>query len=199
MPRAPFVACIAALLALTALAGCSDDSGPDATRTAAGDLDPNTMDLVRVRFCDLVPAEAIRTALGGDPADTQAWDNGDPVPGGSAADLGHEFGCAWNADLGRVARAWVFARPVAPSFARTLIKAASAQDRCTTSASEFGTPAALQVCHRPGKVLRVRQAGLFGQTWLTCEVSDPEARQAALVASTEQWCTAVANALDTSR
>ena len=185
---------------LLALAGCSD-SEPGSPRTTApraiGDLDPASMSLVRVEFCDLVPAGAVQAALGAVPAGDTSWRNGDPVPGGSADEIGREFGCGWSAAAGSTARAWVFARPVTPPFARTLVRSAAKTDGCRSARSAFGRPAVLETCSRANNKQLARHSGLFGDTWLTCEVTQPGTRKAA-TARANAWCLAVAGALDTN-
>ncbi|RNL63092.1 hypothetical protein EFK50_15380 [Nocardioides marmoriginsengisoli] len=190
-----------ALVAVTVLAGCSDgdpaapvSSAPRAIK----DLDPASMSLVRVEFCDLVPVAAVRTALGSEPRTPDEWRNGDPIPGGGPGGIGHEFGCSWTSPAGRIARAWVFARPIAPAYARTLVRAAGRKTGCTTTASAFGEPGLLQSCSGPGKSLVARHAGLFQDTWLSCEVTQTSTRKA-VTARADAWCSAVASALDTSK
>ena len=41
---------------------------------------------------------------------------------------------------------------------------------------------------------RVRHAGLFGQTWLACEVEGPRVEDE----RAEQWCVTLVNSLDTA-
>src|SRR4051794_17973084 len=101
------------------LAGCGGDqpaSTPSPVPTSIAGLDSTTMRVVRVAFCDLVPKTAVRAALGAGPTPARSWRNGDPVRE-AGNELGHEFGCAWSGAHRRVARAWVFARPVTPAYA----------------------------------------------------------------------------------
>jgi hypothetical protein len=188
-----------------ALAGCSggDDSSPE--RATAGPtpitkLDVAGIRLVRAEFCDRVPDSAIRPALGGKPESDDSWGNGDPVPGSAGSgsgDVGHEVGCAWTGAAGAAARAWVFARPVSADLAGTLVGQAGQQQGCTAEqTSTFGAPAVLQTCTLPDGVHRVRRAGLFGDTWVTCEVSG--AASPSLGRRTDHWCAAVIAALSTT-
>ena len=64
----------------------------------------------------------------------------------------------------------------------------------------YGDPSLTQTCRLPDGTQRVRHAGLFGQTWLTCEVSAPAPAEVAEVSDrSERWCVEVANTLNTSR
>jgi hypothetical protein len=111
--------------------------------------------------------------------------------------VAHELGCAWTGPGGTHARAWVFGRPVADAFASTLVRQAGRQTGCTSDpAPTFGTPALLQTCTLAGGVQRVRRAGLFGDTWLTCELIG--AASAESRARLDTWCASVVAALDTS-
>lgn len=199
---------LAALLA----AGCSGSDDPSAASTAPPtpitELDVTAVRLARVEFCDRVPAAAVRHALGGAVEDEASWGNGDPVPGDAAGDVAHELGCAWTATDGTAARAWVFARPVTADFAGTLVRQAGALEGCTAEAAPvFGSPALLQTCARPDGTQRVRRAGLFGDTWLTCEVTlgpstadpigaDRIAADGAHRERLDTWCAAVVSVLD---
>ncbi|MGO4255904.1 hypothetical protein [Marmoricola sp. RAF53] len=195
------------LLALGTAGGCGgpDEAAPKPTPTptSIAQVDPGSMDLVRVAFCDLVPRKAVDTALGGADITSTSWGNGDTPPLEDAgSDLAHEFGCAWTG-TDRVARAWVFARPVTAAFGGEVIADGRGKAGCTTQpAATFGNPGALQVCALSGGRTRVRHAGLFGATWLTCELVGKESGQEsaqALRADADAWCVAVANSLDTER
>jgi hypothetical protein len=197
---------VAALLVVPLLAGCSgsDDSSAEKTArpTPIAKLDVAAVRLVRAEFCERLPDSAVEAALGGKPESDDSWTNGDPVPGsaGTAADsgsgdVGHELGCAWAGRDNTAARAWVFARSVDAGFAGALVQQAGQQQGCTAEQTPaFGTPAVLQTCTLPGNVQRVRRAGLFGDTWLTCEVSGVSSPT--LARRTDRWCAAVVAALD---
>jgi len=189
---------VAALLVAPLLAGCSgsDDAAPRPTTspTPIGKLDAASVRLVRADFCDRVPASAVGAALGGKATTDDSWGNGDPVPAsaGGNGEVGHEIGCSWTGADGAAARAWMFARPVTAAFATTLVRQAAKQAGCTTETSPtFGSPALLQTCTAgpPNGVGRVRRAGLFTDTWLTCDVSGTSAPD--LAKRTDRWCAAV--------
>jgi hypothetical protein len=56
-----------------------------------------------------------------------------------------------------------------------------------------------QSCRLPDGRQRLRHAGLFGQTWLTCELATTEPEKADLRDRSDAWCSEVANALNTAR
>jgi hypothetical protein len=192
---------VAVLVVAPLLAGCggSDDTSPEtaARPTPIAKLDVAGVRPARAEFCDRLPDSAVEAALGGKPESDDSWGNGDPIPdaSGESGDAGHEIGCVWTGAAGAAARAWVFARPVDAAFAGALVRQAGRQPGCTAQpTAEFGKPALLQTCTLPGDVQRVRRAGLFGDTWLTCEVSG--AASPALARRTDRWCAAVVAAVD---
>lgn len=196
----------AVVLGSALIAGCGGDDDPAPAPATAGppisELTTSELNLVRVDFCDLVPKAAVRRALAGAARSASSWGNGDPVPGGGPGDVGHEVGCAWKGAGGRTARAWVFARPVSPAFAGSLVRAGAEQERCrAVKGPAFGKPALTQVCTVPeknvtGLVTRFRHAGLFGDTWLTCEVTGPAAKRDDVRSRAGSWCVGVATTLD---
>lgn len=188
---------VAALLLCPALlTGCSSDDKPPAaaTPTPLAELKVSSLQLARAEFCDRVPKAAVRRALGADPSSDASWGNGDPVDGaGGTGDVGHEIGCSWSTASGSAVRAWVFARPVTPGFAATLVKQAGRQRGCTvTRGTVLGDPAFLQRCTVTDGVLRARRAGLVGTTWVTCEVTGPAP---ATRTRLDPWCAEVVAAL----
>lgn len=201
--RAGGVVVSATLVAVLA-GGCGplSSSPPRPSPTPIGRLNTTAMNLPRLEFCRLVPDQAVRTALGGRPADRATWGNGDaPAQTGLPADRLHELGCAWTGPRGWTARAWVFAQPVEPALARTVVADAGREAGCRTPPGPtFGDPTYTQVCAERGGIQRVRHAGLFGQSWLTCEVAAPASADATEVDDrADAWCVSVANALDTTR
>lgn len=192
---------VAALLVAPLLAGCSgsDDASrrPTPSPTPISKLDAGAVRLARADFCGRLPGATVAAALGGKATSHESWGNGDPVPGaaaGESGDVGHELGCAWTGADGAGARAWVFARPVTSAFATQLVARAEQQAGCTTDKSPiYGSPALLQTCALPNGSTRIRRAGLFGDTWLTCEVTGTPAPD--LAGRTDRWCAAVVSAV----
>lgn len=159
----------------------------------------DTTELVaqRAAFCDAVPDEAVAEALAGEAVATAAYGNGDRVKvAGTVRDVAHEFSCAWRGADGTVARAWVFVPPVTPAAADSLIGEARQRDGCkaVAGAPAYGVPSLALVCKDGGARLRSYR-GLFGDAWLTCQLSTP-----ATVAATAQqdrasrWCVSIATA-----
>jgi hypothetical protein len=193
--RRPALVACAALLVLASGCGGTPDKPAEKAPTSVAGLDNSRMDLVRVKFCDLVPRTSIADALEEEPTSSRSWGNGDPVPG-TASDIAHEQGCAWTGQSGATARSWVFSRPVSVGFARSVVRSSRAAGCREAAAAGFGAPSLVQVCPQPGNARRVRFAGLFAGTWLTCEVTS-HAPPVELRRRTSAWCAAVATALDT--
>ena len=192
------------LLAGSLVAGCADEpeAAPKASPTPISRLNTSAMDIPRIDFCPLVPESAVSKALGGEPDDEATYGNGDEatIPG-VGADVVHEIGCSWSRDDGTAARAWVFARPVDAGFARKLVASGRQQAGCRTVAGpSYGDPSATQVCRLPQGEARVRHSGLFGQTWLTCQLSSKatDAGPGELRDRTDRWCVEVATAVNTA-
>lgn len=192
-------------LALLAAAGCARDeaeTAPPAIPTPMASLNTTAMQVPRIEFCRLVPDKAVRDALGGEPDAEASYGNGDEenLPG-VGTEVVHELGCSWTTDDGAAARAWVFARPVDVAFARTVVAAARTTKGCTVQRGpEYGEPGLTQTCRLLDGNRRVRHAGLFGQTWLSCEVAAAGSTGAAALRDrSETWCVEVVNALNTAR
>ncbi len=185
------------------LAGCSEEkkAAPAPSPTPIARLNTVAMQVPRIEFCTLVPEGAIAGALDGKAESDAAYGNGDEEElSGIGKDVLHEIGCSWTGANGTAARAWVFARPIDATFAKTVIAAAKTTDGCrTVPGPAYGNPAATQMCRFPGGDQRVRHAGLFGKTWLTCELSAAGGELAELRARTDRWCVEVVNALNSTR
>lgn len=201
-------AVLTALLMPGLLAGCSgqESSAPEPEPTPLASLNAAAMEIPRIEFCPLVGDTAVEDALGSAPDSDTSYGNGDEVAlprtsGSGTREVVHEIGCTWSTDAGAAARAWLFARPVDAKFARSAIRSMRGVSGCKVGGGPaYGDPTVTQTCRPPTGSLRVRHAGLFGQTWLTCEVSGPPGDRdlPALRERTDQWCVDVVNALDTS-
>jgi hypothetical protein len=201
----PWPGLVVGLVLALLLAGCAGDDGEEAAPTASptpiAQLNTAALDVPRIEFCPLVPDEAVSDALGAEPASDTAYGNGEEtrLPG-LGSDVVHEIGCSWTAEDGTVARAWLFARPVDAAFARTVIASGKDAKGCRlVEGPAYGRPSSTQVCRLPRGEQRIRHAGLFGQTWLTCEVSSAKGAPADLRARTDRWCVEVVNAVNTAR
>lgn len=185
---------VVAVLLLTS--GCLESGAKPAPAkpTPIGELQTGSMIIPRQAFCEQIPATAVQAAIKGIVDNAREWKNGEE---GKTGDVGQEFGCEWKSADGLEARAWVYARPVTQKFAREVIAKTARRPLCTAQPPpKFGAPSQLQVCRLGGGVLRVRHAGLFGDTFLTCEVSEPTADRRQLRARAGTWCVDVATALD---
>jgi hypothetical protein len=201
--RAHLVVAAATVVLCLLLAGCSgnDQAASKPSPTPIANLNSVAMQVPRIEFCPLVPHSAISDALGGTPDSQATYGNGDEeeLPG-VGKDVVHEIGCSWTGKDGTSARAWVFARPITATFARIVIASDNASPGCrTVPGPAYGQPAATQLCRLPGGEQRVRHSGLFGQTWLSCELAATGLDQAALRTRTDRWCVQVANSLNTAR
>ena len=189
------------------LAGCSSEAPksaptPEPSPTAIADLNTAGMEVARIDFCKLVPAEAVSAAVGGKTSDAAAYGNGDVEPlSGVSKQVLHEIGCVWQGEDDVTARAWLFARPVEAGFARRVVAEAGRTKGCqVVDGPGFGKPAYSQECTRAAGEQRVRHAGLFGQSWLSCEITAPSGAEVTdLRSRTDAWCVEVANALNTAR
>src|SRR5690349_16885942 len=195
------LACVA--VSLLAATGCAEKeaTAPTPTPTPLASLNTAAMQVPRIEFCKLVPDSAVHDALGAKPDSSSSYRNGDEIDvPGVGKEVVHEIGCSWTADDGASARAWVFARPVDAAFARQAIGSSSGTKGCrTTSGPAYGEPSVTQTCHQPDGSNRVRHAGLFGQTWLSCEVTRPTDPVGTVRDRADTWCVEVVNALNTGR
>ena len=188
------------------LAGCSSGeqkAAPTPRPTPVARLNTAALQVPRIDFCRLVPTTAVRQALDGRADTAASYSNGDREPvSGSGTDVVQEIGCRWGTSAGTTARAWLFARPVEDAFARRVVAQAATTRGCrSVPGASYGAPSLTQVCRLADGTSRVRRAGLFGQTWLSCELAAPAARtpDARLRARADAWCVEVANALNTAR
>lgn len=179
------------LLLLGACAGGSepDEAAPSPTPTTLAEVDAEQIEVPRLEFCGLVPDDAVAAALGAEPDTGDARAPGDPD--GSDGPSLQEVGCTWRAD-GVTARAWVFAQPVGRDQAERVVAEAEGRDGCRTQPdAAYGDPAVVQRCGGAERGERVRYAGLFGDSWLTCELQGRGVQERA-----EGWCVAVLTSLD---
>lgn len=188
-------------LLLAACGGAEQKAAPKPAPTPIAKLDTVAMQVPRIEFCGLLPRSALTAALGAKQDSVTAYGNGDEQEiSGVGKDVLHELGCAWTTTGGVIARAWVFARPIDAAFARKVISSSTRSTRCrAVPGSLFGKPSTTQTCRFPDGSQRVRHAGLFGQTWLTCEIEASDTSAPRLRSRTDAWCVEVANALNTAR
>lgn len=203
------------------LAGCtSAPEEPDQTTgvapsaaPGAAHLDLSGLPIPRADVCALLPEDGLEQALDAPVAQTGHYGNGEEVeiaPG--RVDISHEYGCVFEAGDGTTASTWIFARPVMRPEARTLVRRARHGRDCAFPESiRFGTPSLTSVCEvasraADGPLVRARLEGLFGGTWMGCEVEEPLERPSGssptprvdVVQRAEQWCTEVVTAIAAS-
>jgi hypothetical protein len=188
-------------LGMTLLGACGGRETPRAapSPTPLGELAAERIELPRLEFCKLVQPRTIAAALDASgsklPEGTEetSYGNGDEVElRPNHTQRLQELGCTWTLGSESVS-AWIFARPVDESFARTIIDAARPQKRCRITGGGFGTVGLSQECPAANGATRVRHAGLFGQTWLTCQVTGVDD----VSARAELWCSSLINELNT--
>lgn len=182
---------------LWALEGTEPDTaGSDFSATPLNSIDTTALTVARAEFCSAVDPREVEAALLGEAVEHDSYANGDEVTlTEGLTDVAHEFGCAWTGADGAVARAWLFVPPVKTALARRLIKSASGTPGCTSSAEPaFGSPSVGLTCREPSPSASYR--GLFGDAWLTCEVTPaPGSTDLDQVrARAGGWCVAVARA-----
>jgi hypothetical protein len=171
------------------------------TPTPLASFDTSALTVPRASFCDGVDPRQVEAALGDEPVDARSYENGEEVTladgvNGPITDVAHEYGCTWVRADQSEARAWVFAPPVDARRAAALVKAADTgkEQGCEASPEPaYGSPSVELVCtSEAGGVASYR--GLFGDAWLTCELSltDVEVSEAELLRRTGAWCVGVA-------
>ncbi|WP_406031487.1 hypothetical protein OG801_22495 [Nocardioides sp. NBC_00163] len=159
-----------------------------------GDLstaDTTTMHVRRGAFCDRVPTEDATEALGGAAAEKKAYGDGDQTAiSGEVNDVSQEYGCIWTGpeDSATSARAWVFAPPVTLDWATQMIK--SVPKGCkAASTPAYGKPSVALTCTDAKKQTKVVYRGLFGDAWLSCELTGKAGEAPATVQKrASRWC-----------
>jgi hypothetical protein len=173
---------------------------PTATATPLASLDLSALPIPRGSFCAVLEQDDVEAALGGPVSRTAHYDSGDRARlAAGVTDIAHEYNCGYVSASGTQARAWVFAEPVTTEVALGLAREAAGREGCAPVADgpRFGTPSVGTRC-RTGRPVAsvVTLSGLFGDTWLSCQLSTPRASGAAgTVRRAEQWCVRVATSL----
>lgn len=189
---------------------------PTATGTPLSVYDSSGVTVARADLCPLITPSVVERALGGPVVQQSSYGDGDTTdlsPAGGAGpglrDRVAEYGCTY-AGSASTARAWVFAPAITRGRARTLVRDATGEAGCRLlpDAAALGAPSVATVCRgpvtgfssRPGPDLTtVTYAGLLGDAWLSCSVTDAISVPVATIAGRAgDWCVAVATAGDTS-
>jgi hypothetical protein len=188
-------AAVAAIVLGLVLAGCTEAGTPTpkvAAPTPLASYDGTTTAVQRISFCTRIPPSAVTAAIG-KLAATHHYTNGEQSP--EAQDVAHEYGCVFTGSADVTARAWVFAPPVTPADAASLVATARKSHGCRTlDAHSFGSPALGTLC-RTRAATTVTYRGLFGDAWLSCSVAArPSAKLTDKVLTDRAglWCVQVA-------
>jgi hypothetical protein len=174
-----------------------------ATGSAAAGA-PAAEDLSRLRlrrepFCQLLDPREVQRALGGTVAHAREYVSGQRVPlAPGLRDVSHENGCVYASGAGAQAGVWEFAAPVTRREAVALTRTARLRRGCRPPASSptFGAPSVSVACPAPRKGRRVALRGLFGDAWVSCELTVPgSVPRPEAVRRAQTWCVGVATAM----
>ena len=176
-------------------------AAPEPTTPGAGyeRMDLSALPIARDEFCDRVPETAVEDVLGGPASSTDHYDSGERAtlaPG--VRDIAQEYNCGYVATDGTRARIWVFAEPVQTFEAKMWVRQARAAEGCQPAKGPaFGTPTATTACTTDNPASRgVTLRGLFGDAWLSCQVTVPgRPAAAAVVARADDFCVEVVTTL----
>jgi hypothetical protein len=166
-------------------------------------LDLSNLPVARSLACESLHDRELVAALGADVVDRDDYTSGDTIeiaPG--VTDIAHEDGCVFTAGDAE-ARVWVFAAPVGTPEARRLVRETRGVRGCTfpRDGTGFGSPGLTSVCPvrpRDGEPPAVAATlrGLFGDAWLSCQLSGPASEgPAAVLQRADRWCVHVATTL----
>jgi hypothetical protein len=161
-------------------------------------VDLSGLPIPRSSPCARVDDRDLVLALGGPPTGRVSYGPGRRAtlaPG--VTDVSQEYSCAFEAPAAR-ARVWIFAAPVDVGLAHRVIKRARAVKGCTSPADTpaYGEPSLTEVCSTDPAGTTASLRGLFGQTWLSCQLSlPPPAGSDTVLRRAERWCVHVATTL----
>jgi hypothetical protein len=181
--------------------GSTDDAGdrgsPQGPASDAPTVDPTPIDVDlsnlpvprRLDECAVLDGDPVREALGAPVSLRQAYASGDRVevsPG--VTDVVAEDGCVFRSPRAD-ARVWVFSAPVGTAYARTLVRQARRTPGCTPRADEtgFGDPTLTDVC-RDDAATTATLRGLFGDAWLSCQLSVEDGPAGEVLDRAQRWC-----------
>jgi hypothetical protein len=196
------VAVVAGGYAVVRVVGSQDDrSSPDASvsPTPLDSVDVSGLTVTRTSPCDHVDRAGVEDALGEPVAVSERYEPGDRVRlTGSLRDVSREFGCTYRDAGGAEARLWVFEQPVDRATARGIVRDEGAKRGCRVihGGPAFGSPTLTTSCPVQPQGRSVAVRGLFGDAWLTCQLTVPAgAAGADPVRRTQRWCVDVVTGL----
>jgi hypothetical protein len=179
-------------------------SRPTATATPLTSVDLSGLPVERRSLCGRIDQGDVERALRGPVVETDHYGSGDRASLTTRVrDVSHEFDCTYRADTGAEARVWVFAEPVSRGVARGIARDVRRAPGCrpVTGGPAYGAPTVSTSCRvgtPPGRAVALR--GLFGDAWLSCEVSTPSAASAGdprreTERRAQRWCVSVATSV----
>ena len=179
-------------------------SRPTSIATPLASLDLSGLPVARRSPCSRIDRGDVERALRGPVVETGHYDSGDRTSLTSGLrDVSHEFDCTYRADTGAEARVWVFAEPVTRGVARGIVRDARGTRGCrpVTGGPVYGAPTLSTSCRvatPPGRAVTLR--GLFGDAWLSCQVSTPSPATAGdprreTERRAQRWCVSVATSV----
>jgi hypothetical protein len=190
------------VVAATLVSGCTGETAPGParpTQTPLAEIDLSGLTVGRGPFCEALDEGSVEGVLDGAPAATDHYVSGERrrlAPG--VRDVVDEFGCTFQG-AETATQAWVFAPPATrPDVRSWLAERASVRGCSPTGDVAFGSPGQVLSCDGRGS-RTVTMAGLFGDAFLTCEVTTTARSDAATaLESAQRWCASVARAASTS-
>jgi len=166
-------------------------TGADEVASTLADVDTTTMVVRRQGFCDHVDNDEVTAALGGAATGASSYGDGDRTDLGEITDVAQEYGCAWTGPKGASAHAWVFAPPVTHAWARRMT--GRTPEGCQEQhGPAYGSPSTAYTCTSKQQTT-VSLRGLFGDAWLSCDLTGARREPAAAVRErASRWCLATA-------
>jgi hypothetical protein len=179
--------------------GSDSPTGAKASPTPLASMDLRRLPVARTSPCDRVAEDDVATALGGQVEVSERYAPGDRVAmARGLRDVSSEFGCTYRDASGAEARLWVFARPVNRPVASRIVREAKKKGcQVVQGGPGFGSPTVTTTCPAPQPRLRsVTLRGLFGDAWLTCQLTLPTGASGDdPVRRTQRWCVGVVTRL----
>ncbi len=179
-------------------------SRPTPTATPLASLDLSGLPVARRSLCGRIDRGDVERALRGPVVETDHYGSGDRTSLTTGVrDVSHEYDCTYRAGTGAEARVWVFAEPVTRGVARGIVRDVRGTRGCrpVSGGPAYGAPTVSTSCPvatPPGRAVTLR--GLFGDAWLSCQVSTPSTATAGdprreTERRAQRWCVSVATSV----